>query len=101
MPPKSLVKRDRKILVAIDGPAGAGKSTVAGRLAKRLEVPYLDTGAMYRAVALLALRDGLPAVLDETDAARVVQLIPRCRPYRVCAMPWCRCSVGLGWKMGG
>jgi cytidylate kinase len=75
MPPKSLVKRDRKILVAIDGPAGAGKSTVAGRLAKRLEVPYLDTGAMYRAVALLALRDGLPAVLDETDAARVVQLM--------------------------
>jgi len=75
MPPKSLAKRDRKILVAIDGPAGAGKSTVAGRLAKRLEVPYLDTGAMYRAVALLALRDGLAAALDETDATRVVKLM--------------------------
>ncbi len=75
MPSKTLAKRDRKILVAIDGPAGAGKSTVAERLAKRLEVPYLDTGAMYRAVALLALRDGLPAVLDETNAARVVQLM--------------------------
>jgi len=75
MPAKTLAERDHKILVAIDGPAGAGKSTVAGRLAKRLEVPYLDTGAMYRAVALLALRDGLPAVLDERNAARVVQLM--------------------------
>jgi cytidylate kinase len=75
MPPKTIAKRDRKILVAIDGPAGAGKSTVAGRLAKRLEVPYLDTGAMYRAVALLALRDGLPATLDETDTTRVVKLM--------------------------
>jgi cytidylate kinase len=75
MPAKTLAERDHKILVAIDGPAGAGKSTVAGRLAKRLEVPYLDTGAMYRAVALLALRDGLPAVLDERNAARVVKLM--------------------------
>jgi cytidylate kinase len=66
---------DHKILVAIDGPAGAGKSTIAARLAQRLRVPYLDTGAMYRAVALLALRDGLPTALDEVAAARVVELM--------------------------
>ena len=71
MPPK----RKQRILVAIDGPAGAGKSTIAARLAQRLEVPYLDTGAMYRAVALLALRDGLPTALDEAGAARVVELM--------------------------
>jgi len=68
-------KRAPKIVVAIDGPAGAGKSTVASRLAQRLGIPYLDTGAMYRAVALLALRDGLRAPLDETDAARVAKLL--------------------------
>jgi cytidylate kinase len=43
------------VLVAIDGPAGAGKSTVARALARRLDVTYLDSGAMYRCVALLSL----------------------------------------------
>ncbi len=75
MPPKTPTARDQRILVAIDGPAGAGKSSVAARLAQQLGVPYLDTGAMYRAVALLALRDGLSAAHDETDAARVVELM--------------------------
>ena len=42
--------------IAIDGPAGSGKSTVAKEIAKRLEITYLDTGAMYRAVTLFALR---------------------------------------------
>lgn len=46
------------MLVAIDGPAGAGKSTVARALAHELGFGYLDTGAMYRAVALTALREG-------------------------------------------
>ncbi|MDR2514521.1 MAG: (d)CMP kinase [Christensenellaceae bacterium] len=45
--------------IAIDGPAGAGKSTIAKALAKRLGLTYLDTGAMYRAVGLKALRLGL------------------------------------------
>ena len=45
------------MVVAIDGPAGAGKSTVARALAERLGARYLDSGAMYRSVALLALRD--------------------------------------------
>lgn len=47
------------MIVTIDGPAGAGKSTVARRLASRLGFEYLDTGAMYRAVALAALRRGI------------------------------------------
>jgi CMP/dCMP kinase len=46
------------MIVAIDGPAGSGKSTVASMLARRLGFRHLDTGAMYRALAWLALRDG-------------------------------------------
>lgn len=57
-------------VVAIDGPAGAGKSTIARALASRLGVPYLDTGAMYRAVTHAALRDGV----DPTNADLVTQL---------------------------
>lgn len=55
----------RRVLVAIDGPAGAGKSTVARRLAERLGFTYLDTGAMFRCVALARLRDAAadPAAL--------------------------------------
>ena len=48
------------MIVAIDGPAGAGKSTVARALAERLGFRYLDTGAMYRALTWLALQRGLP-----------------------------------------
>lgn len=47
--------------IAIDGPAGVGKSTLAKALAKHLGIIYLDTGAMYRGVALLAQRAGVPA----------------------------------------
>jgi cytidylate kinase len=54
------------VIVAIDGPAGAGKSTVARRLAERLGFRYLDTGAMYRALTWLALRDGV--ALDDATA---------------------------------
>ncbi|HEY2327345.1 MAG TPA: (d)CMP kinase [Gaiellaceae bacterium] len=46
--------------MAIDGPAGAGKSTVARKLAERLGFRYLDTGAMYRALTWLAMREGQP-----------------------------------------
>jgi CMP/dCMP kinase len=55
-------------VVAIDGPAGSGKSTVARALATRLGVPYLDTGAMYRAVAFAALRRGVDPEEAETVA---------------------------------
>ncbi len=57
-------------MVAIDGPAGAGKSTIARALAARLGFLYIDSGAMYRAVGLWALRAGVS--LD--DAARLEQL---------------------------
>jgi CMP/dCMP kinase len=53
------------MIVTIDGPAGAGKSTVARQLAAVLGIAYLDTGAMYRAIALRALRRGTPLQDDE------------------------------------
>jgi cytidylate kinase len=58
------------IVIAIDGPAGAGKSTIARRVAAQLGYTYIDTGAMYRAVALWALRENLPV----NDAHRMEQL---------------------------
>ena len=58
------------MVVAIDGPAGAGKSTVARALAERLGFRYLDTGAMYRALTWLAMRRGL----DLGDAEALAQL---------------------------
>lgn len=57
-------------VIAIDGPAGSGKSTVARRVAARLGLDYLDTGAMYRAVAFEAIRRGV----DPDDAPRVAEL---------------------------
>ena len=57
-------------MVAIDGPSGAGKSTIAQRLAERLGFTYIDTGAMYRAVALWALR----RQIDPGDMHRMEQL---------------------------
>lgn len=62
-------------MVAIDGPAGAGKSTVARRLAETLGILYIDSGAMYRAIGLWALRTG--AGLD--DAQRLEQLARQAR----------------------
>lgn len=59
--------KNRKLIVAIDGPAGSGKSTVAKLLAKKLGYTYIDTGAMYRAVTLKAVRAGL----DLADARAV------------------------------
>jgi len=50
----------KRLIIAIDGPAGAGKSTLARRVAERIGAIYIDTGAMYRAIALWALRQGIP-----------------------------------------
>ncbi|MBQ7061443.1 MAG: (d)CMP kinase, partial [Clostridia bacterium] len=58
--------------VAIDGPAGAGKSTVAKRIAKRLGIIYVDTGAMYRALGLKALRLGI----EPSDIENVLPMLP-------------------------
>lgn len=57
---------DAPLIIAIDGPAGAGKSTVARGVAARLGLPYIDSGAMYRAIGLLAVRRGID--LDDADA---------------------------------
>lgn len=59
------------MIIAIDGPSGAGKSTLAKRLAKELDFTYLDTGAMYRALALKVLREGI----DLADDARLAELV--------------------------
>ncbi len=55
----------KKLIIAIDGPVGSGKSTLARRVAELLGYVYVDTGAMYRALAFKALRNGLP--LDGHD----------------------------------
>jgi len=58
-------------IVAVDGPAGSGKSTISKMVAKKYKLTYLDTGAMYRMIALTSIRDGVD--LDNID--RVVDLI--------------------------
>jgi CMP/dCMP kinase len=65
------------VIVAIDGPSGAGKSTVARLVARGLGLPYIDTGAMYRAVGLLARRTGIPLPVAEPE--RVADLARGCR----------------------
>jgi len=60
------------LIIAIDGPAGAGKSTVGRAVARRLGLEYLDTGAMYRAVAFAALRRGI-AVTDDVLVAELAR----------------------------
>ncbi|MCK5379304.1 MAG: (d)CMP kinase [Acidobacteria bacterium] len=78
-------------IIAIDGPAGAGKSSVAIRLAAFLGLPYLDTGAMYRAVGLMAHRQGWRPPLDPaTDGPKIsrlaegrLRLVPEAERMRV------------------
>lgn len=60
-----------RVAIAIDGPAGSGKSTVAKLISKKLGIIYLDTGAMYRAVALKAIREGI----DTLDREKLSQLV--------------------------
>jgi pantoate ligase/cytidylate kinase len=71
----NILLRDRKPVVAIDGPAGAGKSTVARSVARKLGLLYLDTGAMYRAVTWLVLQSGIPI----EDEAAVAEAVARCQ----------------------
>jgi cytidylate kinase len=70
-----------KLIIAIDGPVGSGKSTVARRVAEMLGYAYLDSGAMYRAVGLKALRHGVPLDSPERLAALAgaarIDLVPR------------------------
>ena len=53
------MKSKRKLIIAIDGPAGSGKSSVTKIVAQRLGIPYIDTGAMYRSVTLKGMREGV------------------------------------------
>jgi len=70
------------MIITIDGPAGSGKSTAARKLAAHLQIPYLDTGAMYRALAYLALKENID--LDDSaaliDMAREAHLELDCGP---------------------
>src|SRR5688572_518909 len=61
-----LLRIDTGMIITLDGPAGAGKSSTARALARRLGYRFLDTGAMYRAVALAAIRRGVP--WNDSDA---------------------------------
>ncbi len=65
------------VIITIDGPAGTGKSTVAHLLARRLGLDFLDTGAMYRAAALVALEEGL----DPADGPSVAEAVHRRNPH--------------------
>ena len=80
--------------VAIDGPAGSGKTTVARALARRLGILYLDTGAMYRAVAWLALAGGLEPA-DEMALARAVERHP------IAVVPDGSTDAGFAIEAGG
>ena len=62
-----------QVTIAMDGPAGSGKSTVARRVAEKLGLLYLDSGAMYRAVTVLAIRDRL-----EADSPKLVERVRAC-----------------------
>ncbi len=66
---------ERLPIIAIDGPAGAGKSTVARQIAHRLKLLYLDTGAMYRALTWFVLQQNV----DPADEAAVARLLPQCK----------------------
>ena len=68
----NIVLQQRQPIIAIDGPAGAGKSTVTRKIAQKLGLLYLDTGAMYRAVTWLVMNSGI-AVDDEDAVASVVK----------------------------
>ena len=63
-----------QVTIAMDGPAGSGKSTVAQRIAEKLGLLYLDSGAMYRAATLLAIADGLAA-----DSPKLIEQVKACR----------------------
>lgn len=69
--------RSSHLVVAIDGPAGAGKSTIARRIAERLGFTYIDTGAMYRAVAVAVLRAGLSLDGGGTASEALISAVAR------------------------
>ena len=73
--PKYNLSKLKGKLIAIDGPAGSGKSTTARMVAEKLGFVYLDTGAMYRAVTLFAMRNGV-SLDDENALAQIASRLP-------------------------
>lgn len=73
-------KNEKVIRIALDGPGGAGKSTIAKKIAAALNLPYLDTGAMYRSFALYVMRQGISLTgengFSEDEKARIGALLP-------------------------
>ena len=68
---KRIRKLENRIRIAVDGPAGAGKSTIAKAVAKELNIDYIDTGAMYRAIAVKLIRTGT----DYNDAEALAKML--------------------------
>lgn len=70
----------RSLIVAIDGPSGVGKSTASRLVARELDLPHIDTGAMYRAIGLAAVRRGVPlddaGALERLAAQMVIEFVP-------------------------
>ncbi|MBE7381094.1 MAG: bifunctional pantoate--beta-alanine ligase/(d)CMP kinase [Leptolyngbya sp. SIO1E4] len=86
----NILLRSRRAIIAIDGPAGAGKSTVARLVANQLGLLYLDSGAMYRAVTWQALESGI----DPQDEVAVAELLADCR-LRLASEPGIHEQAGL------
>ncbi len=75
MPIKTPRKLKKNLIIAIDGPAGSGKSSTAKALAARMGLPFVDSGAMYRAVTLEAMQHGVSFI----DKRELIKLAKRCR----------------------
>ena len=88
------------VVVAIDGPAGSGKSTVARRVAEEAGLRYLDTGATYRALTLALLRRGIPVDDAEAvaDAAKAVDLTLELPPGRAGRPGCCWTGWSRAWR---
>ena len=72
-------KTHRKLIIAIDGPAGSGKSSTAKALAARLRLPYVDSGAMYRAVTLKAMQQGVSFDSRFDNKKKLLRIAKTCR----------------------
>ncbi len=71
--------RHKKLIIAIDGPAGSGKSSTAKALAIKLRLPYVDSGAMYRAVTLKAMQQGISFHKNFHDNKKLIRIAKSCR----------------------
>lgn len=78
----------QKLQIALDGPAGAGKSTIAKIVAKELQLFYLDTGAMYRAIAYKALVSGIP-LADEAEVSQMAKITEVVLDHSGQQLVWC------------